>query len=51
MNNTEEKTTVVNNNVNNVTNTNNVGSFNDLATKKVINFDTTPIVDVVNYIL
>ena len=29
------------------TNTN----FNDFATKKVINFDTTPVVDVVNYIL
>ena len=26
-------------------------NFNSLATKKVINFDTTPIVDVVNYIL
>lgn len=26
-------------------------NFNDLATKKVINFETTPIVDVVNYIL
>ena len=26
-------------------------NFNDLATKKVINFETTPIVDIVNYIL
>ena len=26
-------------------------NFNDFATKKVINFDTTPVVDVVNYIL
>ncbi len=33
--------------------TSNVGAtnFNDLATKKVINFETTPIVDIVNYIL
>lgn len=33
--------------------TSDVGStnFNDLATKKVINFETTPIVDIVNYIL
>lgn len=36
----------VNQDANN-TNTN----FNDLATKKVINFETTPIVDIVNYIL
>ena len=28
-----------------------VTNFNDLATKKVINFETTPIVDIVNYIL
>ena len=33
---------------NNVENTTN---FNDYATKKIINFDTTPIVDIVNYIL
>ena len=26
-------------------------NFNDFATKKVINFETTPIVDIVNYIL
>lgn len=26
-------------------------NFNDYATKKVINFETTPIVDIVNYIL
>ena len=26
-------------------------NFNDIATKKVINFETTPIVDIVNYIL
>ncbi len=28
-----------------------VTNFNDYATKKVINFETTPIVDIVNYIL
>ncbi len=28
-----------------------ITNFNDLATKKVINFETTPIVDIVNYIL
>lgn len=28
-----------------------VNNFNDYATKKVINFETTPIVDIVNYIL
>ena len=37
----------MNQNVNTENNTN----FNDFATKKVINFETTPIVDVVNYIL
>ena len=26
-------------------------NFNDYATKKVVNFETTPIVDIVNYIL
>ena len=26
-------------------------NFNDYAAKKVINFETTPVVDVVNYIL
>lgn len=30
---------------------NNTNNFNDYATKKVIDFDTTPIVDIVNYIL
>ena len=55
MNSGDVKTTdnfAVNTNVNNgsVVN-NNGGNFNDYATKKVINFDTTPIVDVVNYIL
>ena len=35
------------NNMTNDTTTN----FNDYATKKVINFETTPIVDIVNYIL
>ena len=30
---------------------NNASNFNDYATKKVINFETTPIVDIVNYIL
>ena len=29
----------------------NTTNFNDYATKKVINFETTPIVDIVNYIL
>lgn len=29
----------------------NATNFNDFATKKVINFETTPIVDIVNYIL
>lgn len=29
----------------------NTPNFNDYATKKVINFETTPIVDIVNYIL
>ncbi|MCI6265645.1 MAG: GspE/PulE family protein [Erysipelotrichaceae bacterium] len=29
----------------------NATNFNDYATKKVINFETTPIVDIVNYIL
>ena len=44
MNNTEN----ANNNATNTTNSNN---FNDYAAKKVINFETTPIVDIVNYIL
>lgn len=44
MNNTEN----ANNNTTNTTNSNN---FNDYAAKKVINFETTPIVDIVNYIL
>ena len=36
----------------NFVNDNNVTpNFNDYATKKVINFETTPIVDIVNYIL
>ncbi len=43
------------NNTENVNNSNKVNSntnnFNDYATKKVINFETTPIVDIVNYIL
>ena len=40
--------------VNNTNTTNfdtNTTNFNDYATKKVINFETTPIVDIVNYIL
>ena len=37
-----------NNTVNNAVQNNN---FNDYAAKKVINFDTTPVVDIVNYIL
>ena len=36
---------------NNTTNTTNSNNFNDYAAKKVINFETTPIVDIVNYIL
>ena len=32
-------------------NVKNTTNFNDYATKKVINFETTPIVDIVNYIL
>jgi type IV pilus assembly protein PilB len=32
-------------------NENNTNNFNDYATKKVIDFETTPIVDIVNYIL
>ena len=44
MNNTEN----ANNKITNTTNSNN---FNDYAAKKVINFETTPIVDIVNYIL
>lgn len=32
-------------------NVGNTTNFNDYATKKVINFETTPIVDIVNYIL
>lgn len=32
-------------------NNNTTTNFNDYATKKVINFETTPIVDIVNYIL
>ena len=38
-----------NNNV--ITEDNTTTNFNDYATKKVINFETTPIVDIVNYIL
>lgn len=39
-------------NENNITNGDNSNTnFNDYATKKVINFETTPIVDIVNYIL
>ena len=34
-----------------VVNDNSNTNFNDYATKKVINFETTPIVDIVNYIL
>ena len=34
-----------------VMNDNSNTNFNDYATKKVINFETTPIVDIVNYIL
>ena len=40
--------TQINNNQANSSNTNN---FNDYATKKIIDFETTPIVDIVNYIL
>ena len=40
----------VNNNINS-TLINNANNFNDFASKKVINFETTPIVDIVNYIL
>lgn len=40
--------TQINNNQANASNTNN---FNDYATKKIIDFETTPIVDIVNYIL
>lgn len=53
--------TIDNNNVQNTVNTNNNlnindtvqdgNNFNDYAAKKVINFDTTPVVDIVNYIL
>ena len=47
--------TVSNANDNAVQNTTNViqngNNFNDYAAKKVINFDTTPVVDIVNYIL
>lgn len=42
------------NNSNNSSIDNNEGvltNFNDYATKKVVNFETTPIVDIVNYIL
>lgn len=38
-------------NMDNVANSTNTNNFNDYATKKVINFETTPIVDIVNYIL
>ena len=41
--NTNINSSIQNNNVNN--------NFNDYAAKKVINFDTTPVVDIVNYIL
>lgn len=42
----------INNSDNNITNVeNSTTNFNDYATKKVINFETTPIVDIVNYIL
>lgn len=51
-------TSITNNAVNNAnantnvtTNVTNNTNFNDFATKKVINFETTPIVDIVNYIL
>lgn len=37
-----------NNQINTINNANN---FNDYATKKIIDFETTPIVDIVNYIL
>lgn len=39
------------NNTENINNENNSNNFNDYATKKIINFETTPIVDIVNYIL
>lgn len=39
------------NNTENANNTTNSNNFNDYAAKKVINFETTPIVDIVNYIL
>lgn len=38
------------NNINS-SNEDNLTNFNDYATKKVVNFETTPIVDIVNYIL
>ena len=42
----------INNSDNNIANgENSTTNFNDYATKKVINFETTPIVDIVNYIL
>ena len=37
--------------VNQTVNQQSSNKFNDYATKKVINFETTPIVDIVNYIL
>ena len=49
--NTNFDSTQTNNIPSNVNNNSGVNNFNGYATKKVINFDTTPIVDVVNYIL
>ena len=49
----EQKDTISNVNQNNEIITNNTTNFNDFAanSKKIINFETTPIVDIVNYIL
>ena len=53
--NNEQNTNAVQDNNNAVQDTANAvqnsNNFNDYAAKKVINFDTTPVVDIVNYIL
>ena len=49
--NTTNVNTTSNTNVDTVFNGESVNKFNDYAAKKVINFETTPIVDIVNYIL
>lgn len=41
----------INTNDTSITSEESTTNFNDYATKKVINFETTPIVDIVNYIL